>query len=62
MIKSDWIVGARLNYERGTPFPRYIASFSAATRRTWPRARSRAAARGFNTCERSFISSVTNER
>jgi len=38
MIKSDWIVGARLNYERGTPFPRYIASFSTTTRRTWPRA------------------------
>lgn len=34
MIKNDWIVGARLNYERGTPFPRYIASFSATTRRT----------------------------
>lgn len=24
MIKNDWIVGARFNYEQDTPFPRYI--------------------------------------
>lgn len=29
MIKNDWIVGARFNYERGTLFPRYIALLSA---------------------------------
>lgn len=32
MIMNDWIVAARLNYERGTPFPRYIEPSDLQTR------------------------------
>jgi len=62
MIKSDWIVGARLDYEA-----RHSLVISRRSRpqlggHGCARTRSRAAARDFNTCERSFISSVTNAR
>lgn len=62
MIKNDWIVGARFNYEQDTPFPRYIALLSTTTTEDDEHTGVDAEARTFNTCERSFISSVTNER
>ena len=33
MIKNDWIVGARFNYEQDTLFPRYTALLSTSTDR-----------------------------